>query len=94
MKLKVFSVYDEKAQTYAHPVYFPKAEIGRRAFGDLALDTTSQINKHPRDYGFYCMGEYDDSTGKFTNLPQPEYICRASDFIGDPEVKVKEETEE
>jgi len=52
-----------------------------RGFSDLVQDKSSSVNKHPGDYKLYELAKYDDNTGKFTSLPQPEFICHAIDFI-------------
>lgn len=65
MILKVFSVFDSKAELYRSPFYMNTVGEALRAFQDLANDSQSQVAKHPGDYQLVQIAEYDDATGKF-----------------------------
>lgn len=80
MKLKVFSIFDEKAQVYSNPFFMPHVGQASRSFGDLVSDTSTQVCKHPEDFKLYQLAEYDDVSGHFDSLKVPLFICNASDF--------------
>lgn len=80
MKLQVFSIFDEKGAIFSNPFYMAHRGLAIRAFSDLVADNNSQVHKHPDDYKLYCLGEFDDNTGAFTCLPQPEFLQHGSDF--------------
>ncbi|QXP08494.1 MAG: nonstructural protein [Arizlama microvirus] len=80
MKLKIYSIFDEKAKAYAQPFYMQQDGLAMRAFGDLVNDKTSQLNKHPVDFTLWCLGEYDDNSGMFC-CDKPKHICKAVDFV-------------
>ena len=65
MKLKMFAIYDVKADCYLTPFFFPANGQALRAFGDLANDSNSIIGRHPVDYKLCLVGEFDDSDGEF-----------------------------
>jgi len=68
MILKIFSVYDSKAESYMAPFYFHAIGQALRAFTDTANDTKSSMFKHAGDYTLYCIGDFDDQTGKVQDL--------------------------
>lgn len=80
MELKIFSVYDEKAQVYRSPFYLKHKGEAMRSFSDLVNDDKTIINKHPEDYKLYYLGVFDDVSGKMGSRDTPEFICNASDF--------------
>ncbi|AXL15135.1 nonstructural protein [Microviridae sp.] len=69
MKLKMFSIYDQKVQVFNTPFFMVNQQIAKRAFSDLMQEEGTTINKHPKDFALYELGEYDDSTGKLDNHP-------------------------
>jgi hypothetical protein len=80
MKLKVFSIFDSKAQCFAAPFFLPVVGAALRAFGDLADDPRSTVNKHPEDYSLFVIGEFDDSVGVLTEC-RHENLGNAASFI-------------
>lgn len=68
MILKVFSVFDTKAELYRSPFYMNTVGEALRAFQDLANDPSSQVNKHPGDFQLVLIAEYDDATGTFVGV--------------------------
>lgn len=35
----------------------------------------NDIYRHPDDYDLYHLGSYDNTTGQYTNLPEPKQIA-------------------
>lgn len=68
MILKMFAVYDSKAEAYFQPFFMATNGQALRAFKDLANDPKSNICRHPGDYTLFVLGEYDDETGNVLNL--------------------------
>ena len=68
MKLKVFAIYDSKAQAYMHPFYSNSIGQAVRMFEDASNDPKSQMCKHPGDFTLFHIGEYDDESGSFENV--------------------------
>lgn len=82
MKLKIYSIYDEKA--LIHDKQFFMAHNGQaiRAFEDAAKNSDSYINKHPSDYKLYCLGILDNVSGIIESNAIPEFIISAQEVIG------------
>lgn len=72
MKLKVFSVYDVKAQAYLPPFFLPRTEMAVRVFSDSANDPTHMFCKHPEDFHLFELGEWDGETSQFDLLSSPK----------------------
>jgi len=81
MKLTVFSIFDEKAQTFSKPFFLTHKGEAIRVFSDVVNDEKSMIAKHPEDYKLYKLGSFDDVSGVMESLPMPEFINNATDFL-------------
>lgn len=89
MKMLIFSVYDEKAQSYASPVFLAHKGLAIREFSDVCRDKNSSIYKHASDYKVYCLGEFDNVSGIIKSNVVPEFICSAVEFLDLDEKGVK-----
>lgn len=65
MELKVFSIFDKATKAFNQPFYMLTQAEARRAFSTMALDSTTNINKHPHDYHLYYLGKFDNISGAF-----------------------------
>lgn len=83
MILKVFSVYDIKAEYFSAPFFMNSNGEAVRAFKDLANDSSTTIGKHPEDYRLMCLGEFDNVSGDF-NTSQPASLGFATDYVNLP----------
>ena len=77
MKLQIFSIFDDKARTFATPFFMANEQMALRAFNDLTADPNTTISRNPTDYKLYSIGEFDDSTGFIDKKEIPEYITTA-----------------
>ncbi|WNK14367.1 MAG: nonstructural protein [Microvirus sp.] len=65
MRLKMFAVFDNKADLYLTPFFMPANGQAVRAFSDLANDVATIVGRHPDDYKLVFVGELDDATAEF-----------------------------
>lgn len=80
MILKIFTVYDSKAEAYFRPFYEQTKGSAIRAFIDTCNDIEHTFFRHAEDYTLFYLGEYDDQNASF-NLPiTPEPIGKAIEF--------------
>lgn len=77
MIIKIFTVFDSKAEAYLPPFSFGQVGEAIRSFLDAAGAPDHKFNTHAEDYTLYHLGTFDDSQGIFELLPQPELIGRA-----------------
>lgn len=66
MKLKMFAVYDQKAEAYMNPFVMQTKGQAIRAWSDTVNNDDTQFFKHPEDFTLFELAEYDDSTGAVT----------------------------
>nr|QXN72777.1 MAG: nonstructural protein [Microvirus sp.] len=71
MVLKVFTVYDSKAEAYLKPFYASTLGTATRDFANICNDPEHPFCKHPEDFCLFELGSYDDASGKFENLVAP-----------------------
>lgn len=62
--LKLFAVYDSKAEAYLSPLSFQSRGQAIRAFSDEAQNPQSMFCKHPADYTLHEIAEYDEIKGQ------------------------------
>lgn len=80
MKLKVFAVFDSKAQAWNTPMFLRSTGEALRSWEDECNRVESMISKHAEDYSLHELGEYDDSTGRFQELPSALNLGLAASF--------------
>lgn len=80
-KLLVLAVFDEKANVFGNPVFEPNKGLAMRAFSEAVLAPDSFLGKHAGDFKLYCLGEYDNETGKIKSFNTPEFVSHASDYL-------------
>lgn len=81
MKLKVFTVFDSKAELYLSPFYMRSRGEALRSFADTVKDSNSAFNKHPGDYTLFELGDYNESTGSFGLYDAKVNLGMAQDFL-------------
>lgn len=79
MILRVFSVFDSKAEVFSTPFFMSTRGEAVRAFKDLVNDPNSSVSRHPDDYRLMCLGEFDNEKGFFTS-ESPDSLGFGSDY--------------
>lgn len=65
--VKVFSVYDAKANCYMQPFFALTKGLGTRVFAEWADDENHPCGKWPDDFTLFEIGEWDDQQGVLIN---------------------------
>lgn len=81
MVIKVFSIFDDKAQVFSNPFFMPHTGMATRAFADLVNDGQSNVSKHSSDFKLYQIGEFDDVAGLLIPVSQPVFVNAAIEFV-------------
>lgn len=63
--LKIFSVYDSKAEAYGSPAFITTRASAIRSFGASATDPNTDFGRFPADYTLFELGEFDPGPGIF-----------------------------
>lgn len=79
MTLRIYSVHDVKAGTFATPFFVPTEGLARRAFVDLCRDTRTTISQHPEDFALFYLGEFIQESGE---VRYPEALQPVSVMTG------------
>ena len=73
MKLQLYSVRDTVAELFHAPRHMHNHAVAVRNFTEW-LDQDDGGHVHLEDYNLYYVGEFDDETGIFTALDEPELV--------------------
>lgn len=65
----VFSLYDNKAQFFSPPWFFPHPGQAIRTVIDIGGDRSTLPGKYPEDFILFRIGTFNDSTGVYEGEP-------------------------
>lgn len=81
MQIKIFTVYDSKAEAYLKPMFLQTKGLALRAFVAASNDTGHDFHKYAGDYGLWEIGSYDDSNATIKMLEHKINLGLASEHI-------------
>lgn len=79
--LKIFSVYDSKAEAHLPPFFAPAKGLALRMFMSACSDTTHDFSKYAADYTLFEIGSFDPETGRVESLPAKVSLGNALEFV-------------
>lgn len=65
--LKVYSVFDSKAQAFLQPFHALNAAVASRMIADAVRQPDHMFRTHAADFTLMELGDFDDLTGTFSN---------------------------
>lgn len=74
-------VRDVKAEAFIAPFFSDSLGAAIRSFSDAVSDANCMISRHPEDFQFWKIGEFDSSTGAIDVVHQPVFLHNATEFI-------------
>lgn len=83
--LKVFTVYDSKAEAYLQPFFMHSKGQAVRMFQDLANDPQHQFFKYAADFTMFEIGTYDESSGLLSPVQPYQSLGCAIEFVRKPD---------
>lgn len=90
MIMKMFTVYDMKAEFFGQPFFEQEEASAIRSFGDAVNDSSNpanQWNKHPEDFQLYLIGAFDNETGNVESyLPKAIVMANSLHKKNNPEL--------
>lgn len=86
-KFLVYSVFDSKVQAYASPFQMRTKAEAIRGWTEVANDPSTTVCKHSEDFSLMELGEYDESTGQFSNHPAPINLGLAAQYKVQPKTQ-------
>lgn len=81
MLVKMFSVYDSKAETWLSPFGLGNPKEAIRAFMTEANDPASMIGRHPADYTLFQVGTFDTTSGQIVGMVTPTNLGQAASYV-------------
>lgn len=84
MKIKVFSVFDSKAEGFIQPFYSQTTGTARRSFEQAVNSSEHEFHKYAGDYTLFELGEFDQSNGVFTACESHINLGVALTYIKEP----------
>ena len=88
--MKVYSVWDKKAQFYSTPFFQHNDNLAKRSFADIGKDPNSTMNKNPEDFELYRVGEWIDDDGKLIQEEIPQLIMKATEIKDERILQLRE----
>lgn len=64
MVVKVFSVYDSKAEAFLRPMFLQSKGLALRSFIEAIHDKGHDFSKYAGDFTLFEIGEFDDNKGE------------------------------
>lgn len=80
MKVQIYAIFDMASGTYEKPFFSPADDIVKREFLNVATAADHPINRHPKDYSLWRLGNFDDNTGLIQDEVN-ECLCTALEVI-------------
>lgn len=78
--MKVFQIYDLKAEAYLEPIYTETTGLAIRRFQATTNNPKSVFCEYPEDFTLYETGEWDSRTGRHTEHENPIPLGKANEF--------------
>jgi len=87
--MKMFTIYDSKAEAYMQPFFAKSTGEALRSFSDTCQDKNHIFAKHPEDFTLFELGTWDEQTSNFVIFESKKSlgvaIEYATDLIDDPD---------
>jgi len=64
--MKIFSIYDSKAEAYLKPFFAVTRGVALRSFTTACQDESSDFHQYAGDYTLFEIGMFDERTGVLT----------------------------
>ena len=84
--LRLYSIYDSKAEQFSPPQVYHNDMLALRAFEGIVNDDKMLIKKYPEDFTLYYVGNLGDSDGRYyiencDELRIPVMVGRAIEYL-------------
>lgn len=77
MELKIYTVYDAKAEAYLAPSFVSNDQVAARAFEYAVNSDEHDFGRFPEDYTMFRIGIFDPMTGAITSETPGTCIAKA-----------------
>ena len=84
--MKIFTVFDAKAEAYLQPFFAMKEGVAMRNFSTAINTPEHQFNKFAEDYTLFYIGDWDEETCEILMLQAPQSLGNAITFLEKGEI--------
>lgn len=79
---RLYSIFDEKSETFTAPFVARNDKDGSRILTDMLIyGGDNLMARHPEDYILYCLGDFDIRTGKILGYELIKRIVSCSELL-------------
>lgn len=84
--LRLYSIYDSKAEQFSPPQVYHNDMLALRAFEGIVNDDKMLIKKYPEDFSLHYVGNLGDSDGRYYTESSdesrvPVLVGRAIEYV-------------
>lgn len=80
MSIKIFSVFDSKAEAFLLPMFMQSRGVAIRSFTAAASDEKHDFSRYAADYTLFELGEFDERSASFKLHSAPVSLGTALEF--------------
>lgn len=91
--MKVYTVFDSKAEAYLPPFMATNDGVAGRMFSEACNDRKSMLGKHPADYTIFEIGSWDEQTAFYTQDGAHKNLGNGVSFVRERELTATEDGE-
>lgn len=81
MKVKLYSIYDVKAEAFNHPYTAINDQMAMRNVQMELNNEKSIMRQFPADYKLYCVGELEDRDGIIQPENPARLVCEVNSLV-------------
>lgn len=81
MNRMMFSVLDRASGVFGAPVVVPATAVMFRMIQDEYRRGDNMLKNHPKDFGVYLIGEFDDESGVASGFDKPTLVFEVASFV-------------
>lgn len=71
----MYCIHDKKADAWRQPFFSENDTEAKRMITTVAIDPNSQLFNYAEDFDLYAIGAFDNTTGMFDALTEPDRIA-------------------
>jgi hypothetical protein len=81
MQMKIYTVYDVKAEAYLKPFFASAKGVAIRQFSEVVNDKKTDFGKYPADYTLFELGVWDDCNASIVTHKAPVSLGVGVEFV-------------
>ncbi len=75
--MKIYSIYDSKAEAYLQPIFATTNGVAIRMFSKAISDEDHAFNQNAEDFTLFEIGSFFEDTAIIEPMTTPKSLCNA-----------------